>query len=160
LTELEIRPADIILVRGTGFTDHLIERVTHSAYSHATGLVKTNELLEAQALRRTGYQGIDAYQGCSDVFTCDQLSDAQRQRIINHVSAHIGEQYGYALIPWEGVHYLLHVDIPIDEHVNNDCSTLWASAYRAEGFDPCPDIEYPTPGDLGNSALFRKVGSF
>lgn len=158
---MDIRPADIILVRGTGFTDHVIEGVTLSPYSHATGLVKPNELIEAQAFRTTGYQGLDFYKGSSDIFTCDELTDDQRQRIVAFVMAEVGTRYDYALIGRELEHYVLHVDLPfVEGDGRHDCSTLWADAYRWVGVDPCPGIKYPTPGDLGKSTLLRMLGSF
>lgn len=158
---MDIKLSDIILVRGTGLIDESIEHITHSPYSHATGLVKPNELIEAQGFRKTGYQGLDFYRGQSDVFTFDALTDEARQRIVDRVMQKVGTGYDYVLIGWELSHFILHLDLPYKEgESRHDCSMLWVDAYRSEGYDPCPGIEYPTPGDLGNSALFRKVGSY
>lgn len=156
-----IRPADLILVRGSGVLDRAIEGITHSEYSHATGLVKPNELIEAQAFRTTGYQGLDYYQGRSDVYTCDSLTDEQRQQIVAFVMREVGTRYDYELIGWELEHYVLHVDLPfVEGDSRHDCSTLWSDAYRSVGVELCPGIKYPTPGDLAHSPLLNKIGSF
>ncbi len=159
--DFTIKPADLILVRGDGLIDKAIEEISHSPYSHVAGLVKPNELIEAQAFRRTGYQGLDYYHGVSDVFTCDSLTDEQRNQIVAFVMKEVGTEYDYLLIPWEFEHYVFHVDLPFaEDDARHDCSTLWSDAYRSVGVDLCPGVKYPTPGDLGTSMRLRKLGSY
>lgn len=154
------RPADLIFVRGSGPIDRLIEIVSRSPYSHVAGLVKPNELIEAQGLRKTGYQGLDFYDGCSDIYTCDSLTDEQRQGIVDFVTKQVGTKYDYGLIAWEAVHFLLHIDCPYSEGKRHDCSTLWNDAYKSVGINLRPDLKYPSPGELAQSKLLKKVGSF
>jgi hypothetical protein len=78
--ELEIKLADLILVRGNEGLSYEIEWITRSLYSHVAGLVKPNELIEAQSFRKTEYQALDYYQGY--VFTCDWATDEQRRSSI------------------------------------------------------------------------------
>jgi hypothetical protein len=158
---MSIQPGDLILVRGIGWTDRVIESVTHSPYSHVAGLVKTNELIEAQAFRRVGYQALDYYAGGADVYTCDALTDAQRAQIVEYVKRAVGYRYDYLLLAVEAARYLLHVCLPYREPFRSRiCSTLWSDAYRAAGVDLCPGIRYPSPGDIAQSKLLRKVGPF
>lgn len=159
MINFEIKPADLILVRGTEGAAFIIESLTQSPYSHVAGLVKPNELIEAQTFRKTGYQGLDIYDGCSDVFTCDQLTDDQRHQIVKFVTDQVGTGYSYRLLGWELEHYILHIDSNFVPNGKYDCSTLWCEAYRSVGIDPCPGIRFATPGDLGRSVAFRKAGS-
>jgi hypothetical protein len=157
---LDIKRGDLILVRGVGLLQDVIQVVTHSPYSHMAGVVKPNELVEADALRKTGYQGLDYYAGCADVFTCDMATDEQRMRIVAYVSKYLGRRYSYLLIGWELLRYAFGVLLmPSKDWDPIICSTLWANAYRKAGLEPCPGIRFPTPADIANSKLLRKIGS-
>ncbi|WP_067923638.1 hypothetical protein [Alicyclobacillus shizuokensis] len=158
---MDIRQADLILVRGHGPIERIIEHVTDSPYCHVAGLVKDNELIEAQAGHKIGYQALDYYDGVSDVFTCDMATEEQRQQIVEWVVNRLGGHYDYLLIGWEALHYILHVDLPYNPDPNRfDCSQLWSEAYRSVGIDLCPGIKFPSPADTANSPVLRKVGSF
>jgi hypothetical protein len=148
---------DLILVRGTNCIDKGIEGITHSPYSHAAGIVKENELIEAQGFRKTGYQGLDFYSGHADLYTCDALTDEQRHKIVDYVAAEVGSHYDYLLIVWEAIYHLFHWFLPYKEVNKRICSTLWSDAYLAAGVNLCPGIRYPTPGDLAKSPLLRKI---
>lgn len=160
MSELTILSADLIFVRGMGFIARVIEDITICPYSHIAGLVKPNELIEADGFRRTGYQALDFYDGKADVFTCDGISTTQRRLILGYVLKEVGTRYDYLLIGWEAVRYLLNVMLPFHEFHTRICSTLWSDAYKAAGIDLCPGILYPSPGDLAQSKLLRKVGSY
>lgn len=156
---MDIKPGDLILVRGNDGLAHEIEAITHSPYSHVAGYVKPGQLIEAQSFRRTGYQSLYTYNGCADVYRCDELNDLQRLQIVKYVTAQIGSHYDYPLILWEAFRYLLKLTFPYYEGKNRICSTLWSDAYESVGVSLCPGIMYPTPGDIGNSAQLRKIGS-
>lgn len=157
--QLNIKPGDIILEKGTGLISETIEDISKSIYSHTAGYAKENELIEANGFRKTGYQALDYYDGIADVFTCDSLTDEQRKQIVEYVTKEVGGRYDYLLLFLEAIRFLFHVIIPHNERTNRICSTLWADAYRDVGIDLCPGIEYPSPGDLANSKLLVKVGS-
>lgn len=151
---------DLIFVRGDAPIPKIIEEITDSPYYHVAGLVKENELIEANGFRKTGYAGLDYYWGHADVYTCDSLTDEQRQKIVEYVTAFVGSRYDYPLIVWEAARYLLRWVWPYKEGKSRICSTLWADAYREVGVELCPGIRYPSPADLAQSKLLRKVGSF
>lgn len=125
-----------------------------------SGVVSDNKLIEANAFRKTGYAGLDAYKGQAVVYTCDLLTDEQREKIVEYVSAFVGTHYDYLLLFWEWARYKLKWVWPYKENKTRICSTLWADAYRSVGVDLCPGIRYPTPADLAQSKLLRKVDSF
>lgn len=157
---MEIRNADLILVRGTGPISRAIENVEHSPYSHVAGVVKNNELIEAEGFRKTGYQALDYYAGHADVFRCDSLTIYDRKKIRELAEKEVGGQYDFVLLFIELIRYWAGVILPYKEPPKvRICSTLWAGIYRKAGIDLCPRIRYPSPGDIAQSKLLRKVGS-
>jgi hypothetical protein len=150
--------ADLILVRGDGIVSRVIEGIIHSPYSHVAGIVKPNELIEAQGLRKVGYQALDFYAGQYDVYTCDTLTDEQRAQIVDYVTRAVDYHYDYILVAVEFVRYVFHIMLPYREPFSaRICSTLWADAYRSVGVDLCPGIRYPSPADIAQSKLLRKI---
>jgi uncharacterized protein YycO len=155
-----LRPGDLIFVRGSGLPDRLIEYVTDSPYSHVSGAVGAEKLVEAQAFMQTKYQNLDFYIGNVDIYTCDILTDEQRRQIMIYATAQVGTPYDYWLILWEAMRFLLNWDCHHVKRKKYICSTLWADAYRAAGVELCPHVKYPVPGDLSRSSLLRKMGSY
>lgn len=157
---MDIRPADLILVRGEDLIGNTIELITRSPYSHVAGVVGYKTLIEAQAFRKTGRQSLDFYSSQAEVFTCDELTDEQRALIVAEVWKHYGSRYSYLMLLWELLRYTFGIVImPWKDWQPIICSTLWVNAYRAAGVDLCPDIRFPTPADLADSKLLRRVGS-
>lgn len=158
---MDIKKADLILVRGRGWISEEIEEITKSPYSHVAGVVKPNELVEANGLRLPGiiYAALDYYTGRADVFTCDILTDEQCEQIAKLAIQEVGDSYDYPLLLWQFFRYRFGWRLPYKEGKARECSVLWARLYRKVGIDLCPDIEYPSPADLAQSRLLRKVGS-
>lgn len=158
--EAMYKPADLLFVRGDGPISTAIERIEDSVYSHVAGVVKQGELFEAQALRNTGYQALDRYDGHADLFTCASLSDSQRTGITQFVLSKAGTHYAYRLLALEFEHYVFHLHPQYnDDGREYDCSQLWLDAHRSVGVDLCPNVTFASPGDLATSKLLRKVGS-
>ncbi len=156
----ELKSADLILVRGTGLISKAIEDVEQSPYSHTAGYVGESQLIEANGFQTIGFIGLSAYIGTSDVYICDSLTNQQRQAILKAAMNKVGGHYDYVLLAWEFFRYEIHRILPYREGKNvRICSTLWSDAYREAGIDLCPGIKFPSPGDLANSKLLRKVGS-
>lgn len=160
---MQIKPADLILVRGTGIISEAIEDVEHSPYSHVAGvasLIIGTELIEAEGFRRTGYQALSHYAGHADVFRCDSLTIYDRKKIRELAEREVGGHYDYALLFIELIRYWFGVILPYREPPKaRICSVLWAGIYREAGIDLCPGIRYPSPADVAQSKLLRKVGS-
>jgi hypothetical protein len=160
--DLDIKLGDLILVRGNEGLSYEIEWITRSPYSHVAGVVKPNELIEAQAFRKTGYQALDYYAGCADLFTCDAATDEQRLQMVANIERFIGSHYSYLLIGWELIRYAFGVMLmPKKSWDPIICSTLWVvEGYRHVGIDLCPGIRFPSPADIANSNLLRKISSY
>ncbi|UUZ80622.1 hypothetical protein LJK88_38180 [Paenibacillus sp. P26] len=156
----KMRPGDLVLIRGVTLIGDTIEFITHSPYSHLAGVVNPQQLFEAQGFRRAGYQSLIFYAGRGDVYTCDELTDCQRRRIVVAAERHAGAAYSYLLLGWELIRYVFGLTLfaPRDWHPII-CSTLWARAYQAAGVDLCPGTRFPTPADIAASPKLRKISS-
>ena len=154
---MEIKPADIILVRGTDWISHAIEDVEKSPYSHVAVVVEGKEIIEAQGFRPTGYAGLDTYRGIADVYTCDEATDEQRRKILNYLKMEVGTHYSYLLLAWEYARYKTGILLPYDPGPSRICSYLATDAYTKCGLNLWPRIRFPTPADV--SGPLRLVGS-
>ncbi|KPV43350.1 hypothetical protein [Alicyclobacillus ferrooxydans] len=156
-----LQPGDLVFIRGTEGLAGPIKKFTRSPYTHIAGLAIDGELIESQALRRTGYQSLETYRGVADVYTCKVLSPEQRHQIVDFVKREVGGKYDYFLFGWLAFRSLLGNAMPSyfgsKRHI---CTTLWADAYKQVGIELCPHTPYPTPGELSASKLLQHVGSF
>jgi hypothetical protein len=161
MTTLELLPGDLIFTRG-GFSrlDRPMMWLTKNPYTHVAGAVSADMLLEARLFRTTGYVELMAYRDMIDIFRCPHLSPAQRQTIVEFVEDHIGTRYDYFMLAWQVVRLLTGIIPPYLKNPRRICSTLWADAYRAAGVDLCPDVPYPTPGELAESNWLTKIGQY
>jgi uncharacterized protein YycO len=146
---------DIVLVYGRGFEGDVIDYVEHSKYAHTAGFVAADKLVEINTIK-TEYVDMSMYKGTADVFTCDTLTDEQRDLIAIYIISQLGTHYDWILSFLEGIRYIFHVMLPYKEFHNHICSTLWNDAYKSVGIDLCPNIKDPSPADLSGSKLLRK----
>ena len=146
---------DIVLVYGKGFEGDVIDAVEHSKYAHTAGFVATDKLVEINTIK-TEYVDMGMFKGNADVFTCDILTDEQRDLIAIYIISQLGTHYDWILLFLEGIRYIFHVMLPYREFHKHICSTLWNDAYKSVGIDLCPNINYPSPADLSESKLLRK----
>jgi uncharacterized protein YycO len=157
---LELKPADIILVRGNTFIGDVIEDVTGSAYSHVAGFYDGWQIIEAELFSRVRAADIQPYKERCDIMRCKYLEYDQRWKIVAFAFSKLGARYSYSLVVWEAVKHLLNITLPINVKNTYICSTLWRDAYKSVGIDLTPGIKYPTPGDIARSKLLRKVGTY
>ncbi len=156
----QLQLADLIFIHSNRWIDFPIKLVTQSQYTHVAGYVGSKKLIEAQGLRKTGYEILGTYKGVSDVYRYPHLTLQQTQQIIVFAHNEVGSRYDYLLIGWETLRHVFGVILPYVKNKRRICSTLWADAYKAAGVDLCPNQPYPTPSDLVKSPCLRKIGAF
>jgi len=149
-----VQRGDIIFVCGTGLISEAIEDITRSVYSHVALAVSADTFIEAQGWERVEVVPSSKYAGHADVYRTSLSADAL-DMIVAKAETHIGERYDYFLVALELVREGMGISLPYDEAQHHDliCSMLIADAFRPE-YDPCPGIEYPTPGDEAKSSLW------
>lgn len=155
---MELKLGDLILVRGHGIISRAIEQIENNPFSHTAGLVKPNELIEAN-WQGVQWQALDIYAGRADIFRSPFLTPEKRAQIPSLAIAELHNPYDYPLLGWQLFRYWLHIKLPYSEGKKRECSTLWARIYKELGIDLCPGIEFPSPADLAQSKLLEKVGS-
>lgn len=157
----DMQPGDLIFIRGTEGIAGPIKKITRSPYTHIAGVVVNDQLLESQALRKTGHQALETYRGVSDVYICPSVCTAERREIVKFAMQWFGTRYDYLLFGSLAFRHLLGEGMPLYANKGRHiCTTLWTQAYRSVGIELCPGIEYPTPGELSQSGLLQYVGSF
>lgn len=155
-----MKTGDIGLDKGKDWISKTIEEFENSKYSHATAYVENGTLIEAYGFKPTGYVPISKYKNQLDIYTCERLTDEQRIRIKEYLQTQVGSHYDYLLIFVEAIRYGLHVILPFKEPFHSHiCSTLVADAYESVGIGLCPNIKYPSPADLSQSKLLKKIES-
>jgi len=151
---------DIGLDKGIGWISKTIEDFEHSQYSHATAYVGDGILIEADGFDPTGDAPITKYKNQLDIYTCESLTEVQREGIKDFLQGQIGTRYDFLLLIIEAIRYSMHIVLPYKEPFKSHiCSTLVADAYKAVGVDLCQGIRYPSPADLSQSKLLKKIES-
>jgi hypothetical protein len=88
------------------------------------------------------------------------LTDNARNTILLYLDKQVGSHYDWILLGLEGIRYIFHFmpfyKEPFYSHI---CSTLVSDAYKKAGINLCPGIIYPSPKDLSQSKLLRKIKS-
>lgn len=153
---MELKPCDLILVRGKGFLNEEIKEITHSTYSHVAGVVLGNMIVEAQGFSKVRVQSLEAYAGSYDVYRYEGLTNEQALNILKYVRKQVGKRYSYLLFLWEFFHYAFGLKIP-NLGKQLICSTLWTRTFKKAGIKLCPGIRYPSPAEIAKSKLLRKV---
>lgn len=149
---------DVIFVRGKDWESVAIEDITHSAYSHVALAVSDGLLIEAVAGSPVRFAHALEYHGLADVYRTT-LTASQIETVMCRAQAKLGESYDYLMLVSEFIREETHIQVPYEERHKVICSTLVAHAFRPE-WDPCPGIEYPAPGDLSQSSLWRYQFSY
>ena len=90
---------DILLVHGeNSIISRAIEDLEGSIYTHTAGIVKENEIIEAEGFKATSYEPLSKYTGYTDIFTCDILIDKQKDGIVKYVEKEVGSHYDWVLL--------------------------------------------------------------
>jgi len=158
-----IKQADIIAYRGNySLVSMLIRKISKSNYSHVGISVGNGLVVESDGyVGKVAYRSLNDYQGTIDIYSCEQLTDEQRQRICDYAISKIGDKYSYFLTLWIGVKYLFHILLPYYDTQNSEnCSELVNLVYlNATGLRLCAD-KWPTPDEVVHSEFLTKSGEY
>jgi|GEM_PF-1221200 hypothetical protein len=172
----ELKALDILLYRGKGFTNWLIEVGTSSPYSHVAIVVDPGISLGIESntghqngvrafdLRKIDLSRVDIYRikpGC--------LDKVQKEKAVSFLVDHLGA--GYDLIGVIGLgllKILSFITFGSTKKWNNNfqknrdyfCSELCYAAFNSGGLDivpAVPDADVTSPGDIAKSALIELV---
>jgi hypothetical protein len=157
---MELKPCDLILVKGSksSFVSREIEEITNSPYSHVAGVINNNgTLVEAEGFEKTGQVPLSKYTDY-DVYRYEGLTEDDAQKILGFINGQLNSHYDYFLLFVEFIRYIFHKTLPYKEPFGYSiCSGLWSKAFRSVGIDLTPNILYPSPADVSNSKLLKKI---
>lgn len=158
---MKLKIGDIFACHSETFISSTIRMITHSKYSHIAIVVSETELIEADGItNRIRYRNINYYKNKADVYTCNILTDKQRQNIVKFMQNSIGEKYDYTLLIWLAVKYIFEILLPfIDNTTNKICSEIVNDAYDSVGCRLCVD-RWPTPSQIAESNMLVKIGEY
>lgn len=145
---------DVVLVRrGTGVFDKLVQWGTCSPYFHAAIVVSETDLIEA---RMSGVKrnSIAEYAGRSDVLSVAQADPAQRKQAVAWAESKLLLGYGWRDILADVLRIGLHIPTGYRfwHWKHFDCSCLVTAAWRAAGIE-LTLAPAPSPADLGWSPI-------
>lgn len=156
---MKLKKADIILVHGAGPIDTLVEIVTRSPWSHVAMVADPGENLaiEAQAFKAVQYRPVSAFKNQSIIMRIHDLTDEQREKIVEYAKKQIGKPYDYKAILEELERFEFGKAIEPEEPGRFICSSLIAAAYKSAGID-LTDCPLAAPDDLYKSKKLAVVG--
>lgn len=155
--ELNLKIGDLIFYKNPTLIGKEIRELQNSPYSHVAGVIKPNELIEADWFG-VEYEALDTYVGMSDIYRCD-ISDIQREQLAQYVTKQLGKRYSYLLLAWEFFRYKFNITLPYKNKNSIICSKLWNDGYRFIG-NPLSDYIFASPDDLIDGGKIYKIGSY
>ncbi len=148
------QPGDLILVyRGNGLFDKLVQWATVSPFYHVAMVVGQQRLIEA-AFGGVRYQPVDKYAGRAEVLSPAGATDVQRAKAVAAVQLYWRQAYGWGDIVADALRLGLHVPTGYRWRTwhHYDCSCLVANAWALAGL-PLTFAPAPSPADLGWSTI-------
>lgn len=149
---MTLQIGDLILVRGNGPIDRLVEWAENGRYSHIGIYAGGDLILEAQGMRKVGYAHLGAYTGEYDVGHVFGATDSQRQAALASATKRIGRRYAWRLIVLLALKLLFHLDRPYKEEAALICSTYALDVWRDAGIN-LTNADKPTPQQIADSPV-------
>lgn len=159
---LEMKIGDVLLFKGKGIISKLIQKFTHSPYSHAAIYYKDNLLIESDwgGVQTSGIS-TKYHDADYDVFRYDKkVSMKQKKNALRFAKSQLGKGYDYGGLLGIGFDILFHKKRnPFDSKIKYWCSELVADSYLNARIktDFRPETYKVSPGDIANSKYFKKV---
>ncbi len=171
--EKQLKPLDILLYKGTGFTSWVIEWLSKSPYSHIALVVNPGMNLGIES--NTGHQaGVRAFDlrriavEQVDVFRLKPQYSVDQETVISYLVGHLGVGYDYWGVICLGllkIFSLLSFTLfrPHNSFQRNKdyfCSELVWEAFASDGLDLVPQTgaaDITSPGDIAKSEVVDKV---
>ena len=156
---MKYKIGDILACKNNSFLSFAIRFLTKSKYSHLAIIVLESEIIEVDGI--VGFinrKNINEYKTYADVYTCDNLTDKQRNDICNYAISKINAKYDYYLLFVLFVKFVFGIRIKIKDSENDICSELVNDAYKSVGIE-LSKKRFPIPDNVVGSERLRMVGS-
>ncbi|OEH86117.1 hypothetical protein BHU72_14440 [Desulfuribacillus stibiiarsenatis] len=151
---MELKPFDLILVRGGSPISKLIQKHTNSPYSHVTIVLDQLHLMENSWYFPVSIRHLEYQEESFDVFRPKSLTMEEKQIISKFLMAHINTKYDYFQVFTHWLHLLFDFRI-INSNTRFHCAELINEAFQAAGIFLVKG--FPTPGEISKSEFLKKV---
>lgn len=157
LDNVNIKPADIILMKGSSPISREIEFITQSQFSHVALIFDPEKMLTIEATPNGVIHGdLTKYTGCSSVFRLNEITEEQSEKILKFAEQQLGKPYDYEELIELFLKYVFHILTNDFEKGRYICSTFVNSAYLSAGIR-LTKVNIPSPEDIFDSPLLIKV---
>lgn len=154
---IQLKPFDILAVKGSSLVSPIIRDLTKSPYSHIALVLFTNQIAETDAFTNERIINLHYSPDQYDVYRYLPLTTERGQKIYEYITAHMGEAYDYMQVISTGLHILLHFPI-IDTPGHSDCSGIVDRAFFHAGIDLGDNgVGNLTPADEAKSSVLTKI---
>ena len=159
---MEYKRGDILACKNNSYLSKFIRFLTKSKFSHLAIIVNKNEIIEADGIiGHICYRNISEYKNYADIYTCDNLTDEQRNNICKYAISKVGQKYDYYLLFVLFVKQVFGVKIRIRDGEKDICSELVNDAYFNGAGVILSKKRFPIPDDVifNENNILRYVGS-
>lgn len=151
---MNAQPGDVVLVRrGTGIFDRLVQWATVSPYYHAALVAEGGDVIEAR-LHGVQRRPLTEYAGRADVFRVAGSTSAERSAAVGFAQGKVGLPYGWGDVLADALRLGLHIDTGYRwrawKHL--DCACLVTAAWASTGIW-LTEEPAPSPASLGWSPV-------
>lgn len=157
--KMQLKQGDILACKNNSFLSRFIRYITKSNFSHLAIVVNENEAIESDGISGfIKHKNINEYINYASVYSCDSLSEDQRNNICQYAISKVGQKYDYYLIFVLFLRYVFGLRIKIKDGNEDICSELVNDSYKSVNVI-LSKKRFPIPDDVLNSDKLRKVGS-
>lgn len=170
----DMRNADVLLFRGTGLSSWIIQKRTHSPYSHAGIVTWWNRRLIVLEAVTSGVRVVPLsyllrqYPGGVDFFrTTHQIDEPTRLKMVIFAQEQLGKPYNKRLMIRYALKNALGLPFSNKDKVRDRpanqyfCSQYVAEIYNRAGFDLHIGLsdKYTSPKEIAESSFMQYVGT-
>lgn len=146
---MEYKVGDILATKMPTYISKFIRFVLKSEYSHLALIISDTEVLEEDGIAGfTRIRPIEIYKNYSDIYTCDSLTDKQREDIVKYSMSKIGEKYDYYLLFVLFMKYAFGLRIRYKDNEADICSELVNDCYFEGAGITLSKKRFPIPDDV------------
>jgi len=158
---INLKHGDILAYKGQYLHSQIIKSLTHSQYSHLIIYVGDNLAVEAD-WSGIQYCNIDKYKNYLDIYSCDSLTEIQREQICNYAISKVGEKYDYLLLIFMFLRriFKFRFRIKLRDSKADVCSELVNDCYSEVNDMKLVKKRYPSPQEVISSERLKFVGSY
>lgn len=169
----DLKPLDILLYRGKGFTSWLIQSLTKSRYNHIAVVVDPiiSIAIESNTGHQSGVKAVDLRKlnfTDIDVFRLQSQYSSDKSVVIAELVSRLGASYDYFGVIFLGLLKIISLFtanlLPVHNwfQMKKDyyCSELCWAAFAADGLDLAPQIgsmDIVSPGDIALSPMLFQL---